>query len=136
MRTLIPLLILGSLPGCIASVGIDGGGGTGGDIDSDGDGLLDAQEAELGSDPAAVDSDGDTYSDGDEFAANADLLDPDHHPYQGGWSIGACRSDIVATGKEEGDVDDNFALLDQFGDTVQLYDFCDRTVYLLFAAFW
>lgn len=136
VRALIPLLALGLLPGCFASVGIDATGGGTADPDSDLDGLPDSQEAELGSDPANADSDGDTYSDGDELAANSDLLDSEHHPYTGGWPIGACRTDIVATGKEEGDVDDNFKLLDQHGDTVQLYDFCDRTVYLLFAAFW
>lgn len=132
MRALFPLL-LAIAPGCYATVELGGGSS---DPDSDGDGLTDAREAELGSDPKLADTDGDTYNDGDEVTANADPLDPDHHPYIGGWPIGACRTEVAATGKAEGDIDDNFALLDQFGESVHLYDFCDKTVYLLYAAFW
>jgi hypothetical protein len=44
--------------------------------DSDGDGLTDAEEAELGSDPNNPDSDGGGASDGEEVAAGTDPLDP------------------------------------------------------------
>lgn len=57
------------------------------DVDSDGDGLLDSEEAELGSDPNSVDSDEDGLQDGEEvdlgtspIRADTDgdtLLDPD-----------------------------------------------------------
>ena len=133
MRALLPLVLLS---GCFASVGIDGVVPGVSDPDSDGDGVADSVEAELGSDPNNADTDGDTWPDGEEIAENADPLDPDHHPYIGGWPIASCREDVVATGKAVGDIDDNFKLLDQFGEQVQLYDFCDKTVYLLFAAFW
>ncbi|MBA2319971.1 MAG: hypothetical protein H0V89_02345 [Deltaproteobacteria bacterium] len=128
---MVPFLLV---TGCFAQVEL--GGGTASDPDTDGDGLTDAQEAELGLDPASNDSDGDTFPDGDEVAANADPLDPDHHPYAGGWPIAACRTDIVETGNQVGDVAANFKLTDAFGDTVHLYDFCDRTVLLIYAAFW
>jgi hypothetical protein len=133
MRVLFPLVFLS---GCFATVGIDGSGTAIADPDSDGDGLTDSQEAALGTDPQNVDTDGDTYDDGDEVTANADPLDEDHHPYLGGWPIGACHDDPVATGSAVGDVDQNFALLDQYGENVHLYDFCDKSVLLIYAGMW
>jgi len=44
--------------------------------DSDGDGLSDAREAELGTSPALADTDGDGADDGEEVAFNSDPLDP------------------------------------------------------------
>ena len=57
-------------------------------------------------------------------------------PYEGGWPVGACRDEIEPTGNAAGQVANDFALTDQFGDTVHLHDFCDRVVWLVFAAFW
>ena len=49
-----------------------------GDIDSDGDGLLDSEEARLGTDPYNPDTDGDGLTDGDEVnARGTDPLNPD-----------------------------------------------------------
>jgi len=45
--------------------------------DTDGDGLPDDREDELGTDPANPDSDGDGLSDGDEVAIGSDPLSPD-----------------------------------------------------------
>ncbi len=45
------------------------------DVDSDGDGLTDAREVELGTDPFNADTDGDGISDADEIAAGTDPLD-------------------------------------------------------------
>ncbi len=44
-------------------------------VDSDGDGLTDGQEAELGTDPFNPDTDGDGINDGDEVANGTDPLD-------------------------------------------------------------
>lgn len=44
------------------------------DVDSDGDGLPDAQEAQVGTDPASADTDGDGATDGNEIAAGTDPL--------------------------------------------------------------
>ncbi len=44
-------------------------------VDSDGDGLTDGQEAELGTDPFNPDTDGDGFNDGDEVANGTDPLD-------------------------------------------------------------
>ena len=107
-----------------------------GDKDSDGDGLTNADEAELGTDPENTDSDGDGHDDGVEVSENTDPADANDHPYAGGWAIDACRDDIVSTGNEEGEIAEDFSLPDQHGEQVRLHDFCDRTVYLVSAAFW
>ncbi len=51
---------------------------SGGEIDSDGDGLLDSEEAEIGTDPFNPDTDGDGLSDGEEVRLHkTDPLNPD-----------------------------------------------------------
>jgi hypothetical protein len=50
--------------------------------DSDGDGLSDEEEAELGTDPDDPDTDGDGVSDGDEVDAGTDPLDADDYPVE------------------------------------------------------
>lgn len=115
----------------------DDNGGGGGGPDSDGDGLSDAEEEELGTDPDNPDTDGDGYDDGEEVDANTDPNHAGDHPYQGGWPIGDCRHSITPTGNNRpGDIAQQFALLDQYGDTVRLHDFCDKEVVLIGAAFW
>lgn len=47
------------------------------DVDSDGDGLTDAQETQLGTDPANPDTDGDGVSDSVEIVSETDPLTPD-----------------------------------------------------------
>ncbi|MCA0982908.1 thrombospondin type 3 repeat-containing protein [Halobacillus yeomjeoni] len=46
-------------------------------VDSDGDGLSDSEEADLGTDPDKPDTDGDGYGDGEEVEANTDPLNPE-----------------------------------------------------------
>lgn len=58
--------------GCQATS--SGGGGGGRNPDSDGDGLTDAAERTLGTDPQVADSDGDGLSDGDEVEAGTSPL--------------------------------------------------------------
>ena len=99
-------------------------------FDSDRDGLLDDEEDVLGTDPALPDSDGDDWIDGDEVGSWTDPLDPDDHPYTGGWPIGACRHSIQGSGWAPGFTAQQFALPDQYGDTVRLHDFCEQAVLL------
>jgi len=47
------------------------------DVDTDGDGLTDAEEYQLGTDPGLVDTDGDGYSDLDEAKRGTDANVPD-----------------------------------------------------------
>jgi hypothetical protein len=49
-------------------------------VDSDGDGLLDADEAAFGTDPGIADSDGDGWFDGDEVSIGTDPLDAGSFP--------------------------------------------------------
>lgn len=111
------------LIGCIADVNID--------VDGDGDGLLDSDEVALGSDPSNTDSDADGFDDGVEFDANTNPVDSADKPYQAGWPINACRNDLESTGSAVGDVIENFAMQDQFGETVRVHDFCDQVVLLV-----
>lgn len=122
------LFLVHSLAGCAAEVSVD--------VDADGDGLLGSEETEYGTDPSEPDSDGDGAKDGDELTANTDPLDGAEYPYLGGWDIGACKGDIVGEGMAEGAVSDDFSLVDSYGQNVNLYSFCDKVVYLVFAAFW
>jgi YD repeat-containing protein len=61
---------------------VSGGAGASGDssLDSDGDGLTDAQELLIGTDPFNPDTDGDGYPDGLEVALGSDPLDPHSVP--------------------------------------------------------
>ncbi len=104
--------------------------------DSDNDGLSDAEEEEIGTDPENPDTDGDGFEDGEEVDGNTDPLDRKDRPYVGGWPIDSCRDNIESTGNGIGDVAEQFRLLDQFGDTLRLHDFCNRTVLLVSSAEW
>lgn len=131
MRTLsLPIaLFLVSTVGCMAA-------DENVPLDLDADGLLSDIEAELGTDPNDPDSDGDEWTDGDEYDQNTDPTDSGSKPYHGGYQIDACRDDITASGDTLNKVTANFALSDQYGDTVSLYDFCGKVVLLVGGAFW
>lgn len=106
-------------------------------LDDDGDGLLTSEENEIGTDPLVADSDEDGYSDGEEHEVGTDPLDGIDHPYTGGWAIDVdCRDDPSSIADSGYDIASNFTAPDQYGDTVKLYDFCDRTVLLVASAFW
>jgi hypothetical protein len=126
---MLPLLLLPAWlgGGCIADVQID--------VDGDQDGLLDSDEMSIGSDPANPDSDDDGFDDGAEVAGNTSPIDAADKPYQEGWQIDACRHDIEGTGTAEGDIANDFALPDQFGETVHLHDFCNQVVLVMGAGF-
>jgi hypothetical protein len=94
-------------------------------FDSDRDGLLDDEETRYGTDPANAHSDDDGWVDGDEVASFTDPLDPEDHPYTGGWPIGACRHSLDGSGWNVGFTVHNTNNLDQNGDLVKLHDFCE-----------
>ena len=105
------------------------------DVDSDGDGLTDSEEEEMGSDPDNIDSDGDGFEDGVEADWYTDPTNPSDHPYEGGWPIDACRNDLTATGMAEGDVIEDVKLLDQYGEEIRIHDFCDHVLLIEHAGF-
>ena len=104
-------------------------------IDTDGDGLSDDEELELGTDPSKEDTDGDGYSDMVEDNSYTNPTDASDHPYAGGWPIDACRNDIVGSGVGEGDTIDNLTVTDQFGEELKLHDFCNHVVLIEHAGF-
>ena len=127
--------------------------------DSDGDGISDAEEYVLGTDPANPDSDGDGFSDGDELRDGTNPLYGFSHSYAGDYNVGYCHTPPAPTGPggvvsdwfqpgdappahyewavyEVGDVVDNATWMDQHGEAVSLYSFCGRNVMLVFGAFW
>lgn len=104
--------------------------------DTDGDGLTDEVETEMGIDPTLSDTDGDGFDDGVETEGNTNPADADDKPCAGGWAKDACREDLEGTGYGVGDISEDWSMPDQFGEQVRLHDFCDRVVYLVFAAFW
>ena len=103
-------------------------------FDPDQDGLLDDAEAEAGTDPERAGTDG--HNDGAEVEAGTDPTDPDDYPYSGGWEVDDCSEGLVATGNSPGSVTYDFELIDQHGEMVRLYDFCDKVVVLASMAFW
>ena len=120
MSRILPVLLLG---GC--SVGV-----VDVPIDYDGDGLFDEEEAQYGTSPDYADTDADNYNDDVEILSFTDPLDPDDHPYTGGWPIGACRHDIEGSGYGVGFIAPQFELEDQFEELVKLHDFCEHAVLL------
>tara|TARA_Y100001968_G_C19423922_1_gene753282 strand:+ start:142 stop:873 length:732 start_codon:yes stop_codon:yes gene_type:complete len=102
------------------------------DLDSDGDGLTDVIEAELGTDPTLADTDADGYTDSQERHAGTDALDPASLIYAGGWPYNINKDSIADPGWDqetsEGLLVPRFRALDQFGDEVDLYDFAGQGV--------
>ena len=103
--------------------------------DSDGDGVTNRDESEMGTDPNNPDSDGDGFDDGVEVNGHTDPTDADDHPYEGGWPIDSCRNDLVPAGMAVGDVINDVELIDQHGESVRIHDFCNRVVLIEHAGF-
>lgn len=98
--------------------------------DSDNDGLLDGEERDLGTDPLAEDSDGDGYGDQAEVLAGTDPANGASLIYQGGWPFNADKDAMEDPGiNASANVGDRLPRrtgVDQFGDTVDLYDFAGQ----------
>lgn len=108
--------------------------------DSDGDGIDDADEAGLGTDPVNEDSDGDGFSDGAEVEAGSDPVAPFSWPFGSGewpdFSDEAAAAGVDGTRYAMGEVFPNFTTLDQFGNEVELYQFYGMVILLDFSAGW
>jgi hypothetical protein len=149
----ITLLFLGAfLAGCTA--GDKNASNKADKTDSDKDGLTDAQEAQLGSDPNSADSDGDGIGDADEVKLGTDLTNPDSDGdgytdfqeslagtdpldsasviYKGGWPFNTDKDSMTSGDpktrkiKAGSSVVPRFQLEDQFGDTVDIFDFAHQ----------
>lgn len=114
--------------------------------DTDGDGLTDEEEADLGLDPTSADTDldgvddgvevadgldplspdtdGDGYLDGDELLEGTDPTDPESTIFAGGWPYYAGK-DALGTGTTKAAVGQRmlrYAAVDQFGESYDLYN--------------
>jgi len=81
------------------------------------------------------DEDGDGFTNGDEEALGADPLDAEDIPYAGGWVKSPCPDDFQATGDAEGQLTEDFTLVDQYGEDWSLHDFCGSVVLIEFSGF-
>ncbi len=126
------------------------------EADSDGDGLDDGVEVDdHGTDPLVDDTDGDGYLDGEEVDGGTNPSYEYSHLYAGDYNVGYCADGVAtATGPtgagvynyggssynwdyyQPGDVMENFSLLDQYGEYVDLYSFCGQHVTITNGAFW
>ena len=126
----------------------DGGSGGGGETGGGEEGGGEEGGGSTGADPDA-DDDGDGFTNAEEEEAGTN---PDYeysHPYTGDYNVGRCE-DGVASGTpgpsgtdsyggplyKVGDIAENFSLMDQHGEMVDLYSFCGQTVMLVSGAFW
>ena len=123
--------------------------------DADGDGITNADEMDLGTDPNEADSDGDGFDDAAEWRDGTNPNYAYSHNYQGDYRVGYCDTPPIATGPtmaqtidandgntysynvlQNGDVPDNFTMTDQYGEDVDLYSFCGQPVMLVVSAGW
>jgi len=116
---------------------------TGGEADADADGLTDAQETGMGTDPNNPDTDGDGYSDGDEVNEGTDPNDSESRIYQGNWPYNPNKDEIADPGwqgptAQTGKIAPRLVGMDQFGDMVDLYDFAGqgKPVLVVLIALW
>ena len=104
--------------------------------DTDGDGINDGDEVALGTSPIDTDSDGDGYDDNHEVDEGSDPTDADDGIYAGGWPYqpdkdGFDGPDIGDVSFSDVEVGAKFArlqLMDQYGDLVDNYDFAGQGV--------
>ncbi|MDP6934965.1 MAG: hypothetical protein QGG40_18735 [Myxococcota bacterium] len=117
-----PLLLVATLLAVSGCAGFDGDLVCSADSDADEDGLDDCEEEELGTDPELEDSDNDGFTDAEEIDCVSNPLDEDEFCYACGWEHND-PGDLESTGTDEGDVMDNFSLVDQCGEMVDIWDF-------------
>ena len=110
--------------------------------DSDGDGLNDGFEVQIGTSPTNPDSDGDGAGDAFEVLAYFRPDDAADKPFVGGWPRGPLPSDSewaslsAESGWELYDFSGGWSLVDQYGDEVELRDFYGQVVLISIAAEW
>jgi len=109
-------------------------------VDTDGDGLDDYQEWGIGTDGTNPDTDGDGYTDWEEIEGGSDPVDDDSVIYRGGWPFNhpLNKSELEGNayiGPEQpqpGDRMPRFYLMDQYGEEVDLYDFANHGVPIVY----
>jgi len=145
LRLSLLFLALALAVGCAPRGGRGGGGGGGGNsgddelvddgTDTDGDGLTDMQEDELGTDPEDPDSDGDGYSDGAEVENDSDPTNDEDGIFQGGFPFNAdldgCEDSGFSGGASVGDQLPCAAFQTQFDEDYNLWNLRGSARYLV-----
>lgn len=108
-------------------------------VDSDGDGLYDSFEDQIGTDPSLEDSDEDGYLDGDEWYTFSDPLDVADYEYLDGagslvWNHSAYPTGLAGTGTEYGEVPAQFSLPNYWVQQVNLYSFYGDVIQIVSTA--
>jgi hypothetical protein len=104
-------------------------------IDTDGDGISDCDEIDLGTDPSLADTDGDGYDDDVEIDCHSDPNDPAEVCSTCGWPHND-PGDLVATGNDAGDTIANLTFVDQCEEEVRLWDLAGEYHILWMTATW
>ena len=99
--------------------------------DTDGDGLNDLAEDDGGTDPLLADGDGDGYLDPWELTEGTDPNDAESRIYIGNWPYNPNKGSMTdvtldVAGTKEGDQFAHLVLMDQFGEYVDIYDFAGQ----------
>ncbi len=98
---------------------------SGGELDSDGDGLLDTKEAEIGTDPFNPDTDGDGLSDGEEYLTHkTDPLNPDtdYDALKDGAEVLTYRTNPLDPDTDDGGVTDGHEVIEDNTDPLNPAD--------------
>ena len=107
--------------------------------DTDEDYLLDDFEIAIGTNPELADSDGDGFTDAEEYLQYFDPMDEDDFPYTGGYPRLPLPEDIEDEGWDVGEVTrdwDADDAQDQHGETINIHKFYGNVVVLDIAAEW
>lgn len=104
-------------------------------VDTDGDGLTDCEELDLGTDRNKADTDTDGLSDREEIECVSNPLDVNETCYACGWEHND-PGDLGPIGAAEGQTVENLRLIDQCGEKVDLHDFAGGYRILFMTAQW
>ena len=109
------------------------GDGDPGPVDTDGDGLTDEEELEIGTDPTLRDTDYDNYWDSWELIEGTDPLDQTSRIYKGYWPYNPVKDELAqgtwdTASTTVGTPFPRASFLDHHGDYVDLYDFTNFTI--------
>jgi hypothetical protein len=105
-------------------------------VDSDGDELIDTFEVAIGTDPGSDDTDGDGFTDSEEYLNYFDPDDDMDFPRAGDYPRQARPSDLEGEGTDVGEVLEDFARVDQYNEEISLHEFYGNVVVLSIGADW
>jgi len=104
--------------------------------DTDGDLLSDAFEELIGTSPELGDSDGDGFTDAEEYLAYFDPDDRDDFPYAGAYPRGPLPTDLDGDGWGQGDVSNSWDGEDQHEELLDLHKFYGNVVMIDIGSEW